>query len=154
MTTSKFNYQLYPLGETEKYRPMIKTRIGYNGALSGFQAIVDSGSDWTISFVEIGEALGINFDSDLLKEEMESRGLKFKDKVEGITGNCEVYTVPANLAFNDKEATIVVRWLRTKFDPKKDFPLILGQDSIFSFYDIHFSRRQKKFFLNSEVLSK
>ena len=154
MTTSEFSYQLYPLGETEKYRPMIKTGIRYNDALSGFQAIVDSGSDWTISFVEIGEALGINFDSDLLKEDMESKGLKFKDKVEGVTGKCEVYTVPVNLVFNDKEATIVVRWLRTKFDSQKDFPIILGQDSIFTFYDIHFSRRQKKFFLNNELLSK
>ena len=53
MTTSEFNYQLYPLGETEKYRPMIKTRIGYNGALSGFQAIVDSGSDWTILNIQL-----------------------------------------------------------------------------------------------------
>lgn len=154
MTASEYNYQLYPPGETEKYRPIVQARVGYNGTLTGFHAIVDSGSDWTISFAEIGEALGINFNSKQLEKELESKGVKFKDKIEGITGSCEVYTVPANLVFNDKEATVVIRWLRAKFDPTRDFPLILGQDSVFSFYDIHFSRRQRMFSLNTEILSK
>lgn len=154
MATSRYTYQLFPPGETEKYRPMIKAKVCYNAQPLGFHAIIDSGSDWTISFVEIGEALGINFDSALLKEEVESKGLKFEDYVEGVSGSCGVYTVPANLAFNGKEETVVIRWLKAKFNPAKDFPLILGQDSIFSFYDIHFSRRQKKFFLNTEIISK
>ena len=154
MTSLSFDYQLYPPGETEKYRPMIRVELAHNESTAGFQALIDSGSDWTISFVEIGQTLGIDFTSQELKSDVEKAGIKFNDKIEGLTGLCEVYTTPVILVFGDNEEQIIVRWLKKKLDPGRDFPVILGQDSVFSLYDVHFSRRQKKFFLNTEILSK
>ena len=154
MTVFSFDYQLYPPGETEKYRPMIKVGLCYKESTAGFQALVDSGSDTTISFVEVGNALGIDFSDTRLASEIEGMGMKFLDRVEGLTGGCEAYTAPAKVVFNGREETVVIKWLKQRLDPRNDFPIILGQDSIFSLYDIHFSRRQKKFFLNTEILSK
>ncbi len=149
MSILPFKYLPYP---GDRLRPIIKATLEYGKTQIDFYSLVDSGSDVTISYEELGRGMGINFDDQELKKQVDKKGLKFDDKITGLTGSCPVYTVPIKLIFNNKETEIVVLWLRTRLDTKADFPLVLGQDSIFQIFDIYFSKRRHKFILTDEIL--
>ena len=81
-------------------------------------------------------------------------GLEFESNFFGLGKEpIKVYTYPISIFMHDREEKIVVRWIKHDMDSRTDFPVVLGQDSIFMYFDIHFSRRQKKFFLNKDILN-
>ncbi len=153
---SGFKYVRFPPnGKDPKFRPMIKISMTEKSVLP-LDALVDSGSDITLSYEEIGRGLGIDFDNPACKKKVEEEhALPFNDQVFGLNNEpIEVFIHPISMNIHGKQDVFVIRWIRAKMDAENtDFPVILGQDSIFSLFDIHFSKRQNKFFLNEKILS-
>ena len=152
---ASFNYVRFPPASKEpKLRPMLKVYFkSHINTLPAFDALVDSGSDITLSYEEIGRKLGIDFDDEGFRKKTELQtGLPFNDKVSGLAPKpVDVFVVPVELSINGKTMKVCVRWIKENFNSETDFPIMLGQDSVFWLFDIHFSKRQHKFFLSEEV---
>ena len=161
--TFSFLYQWFPKSITSKgrtiikdgqtLRPLLATTLIKDGVSLPFEAIVDSGSDKTISFEEIGIALGTNFLNEKFRVETEIKtGMPFEDEIFGLGKEpIRAFITLMDIEVTGHKQTVRMYWIREKFDPHSDFALVLGQDSIFSMFDIHFSKRQYKFFLNDQV---
>lgn len=149
MAIFPFKYITYP---GDKLRPIVKVFIKYRNTEAGFHSLIDSGSDITLSYAELGMALGINFDDPKLKSLVEEKGIPFEDEISGLTGACKVYNVPTTISFGGKEIEVIVRWIRQPLNTKTDFPIVLGQDSIFELFNIYFSKRNHKFILTDEEI--
>ncbi len=129
--------------------------LTYGKTIQDFDALVDSGSDVTLSYAAFGRILGMPFEDKTFREKSETlTGLPFEHKIEGIgKDSVPVYVAPATLTINGKEILASIHWIREKFNPENDFAVVLGQDTIFSLFDVHFSKRQHKFFINDEVFA-
>ncbi len=157
MTLYPFKYIKFPpFGREPKFRPMIRIRfLNTKASLPDFDALIDSGSDITLSYESFGRQLGIDFDDPKVRRKSEQQsGWPFEDQISGLAeAPIPVYVVPVHMLINGQESLISMRWLRMPFNPETDLPVILGQDSAFSLFDIHFSRRQMKFFFNDKVFT-
>ena len=90
-----FPYQWFPKSDVSKnrtvikdnqtLRPLLTATLVNNGSSLPFDALVDSGSDKTISFAEIGVSLGINFSDEKFKAETQTKtGMPFEDEIFGL----------------------------------------------------------------------
>ena len=160
-----FPYQWFPRGDVSTGRSVVKdnktlrpmvTATLINGTASlPFDALVDSGSDKTISFAEIGASLGIDFNDETFRKETETKtGMLFESEIFGLGKDpLKVFVTLIDIELLGHKQTVRMYWIKEKFAAGVDFALILGQDSIFSAFDIHFSKRQHKFFLNDKVFT-
>lgn len=153
--TDSFKYQKFPSGKPEAaFRPMIKVSFAINNQpiQPAFDALIDSGSDKTISYEMFAYFLGIAFSNKKLKENVDSLGWEFNSEIEGLGPEpIKVYKTPVDMIINGKIIkNVQMHWLRLPFKAATDFPVMLGQDTIFEAFDIHFSKRQFKFFLNED----
>lgn len=139
-----------------RLRPIIRVTLKYGDTVQDFDALVDSGSDVTLSYVTLGVPMGLklNYD-DTAKKKIETlTGLPFDHTINGLGKEpVKVCVVPAKLVIYGKEITASIHWIKEDFNSATDFSIVLGQDTIFSLFDIHFSKRQHKFFLNEKVLT-
>ncbi|MBI2574436.1 hypothetical protein HYV82_00960 [Candidatus Woesearchaeota archaeon] len=128
-----FDYIPYPPYHPDpRFRPMVKVSFIKDNRKFPTDALVDSGSDITLSFVEIGESLGINFKSPNTKKNVELMGFEFESEFFGLGKDpIKVYTCPISILMHDRKEIIVVRWICHKMDSNTDFPVVLGQDSLF-----------------------
>ncbi len=154
----KFPYILYPPFNPEaRYRPMLRVSILINNEVKqpDWDALVDSGSDKTISYAEFGKSMGVNFEDKALRQEVDRLGWNFDWHIEGIgKGQIPVCITPADIQINGKLIKKVqMHWIKHSFTDGSDFPVMLGQDTVFQAFDIHFSKRQRIFFLNDEVFT-
>ncbi len=154
----RFEYKTFPEGNTErKKRPILRLTLRYGKESLTADGIVDSGSDKTISHEVFARDIGIVFESKKLREESEIKtGIPFDHEIIGLNNQpIPVYVVPVELEIAGKKLDVPVHWIKKEqpFTPKIDFPFILGQDSIFELFDVHFSERQRAFFLNDDVFS-
>lgn len=152
---SEFPYILYPPFNPEaRYRPMLRVSVSINDQVKqpDWDALVDSGSDKTISYAEFGTRMGIDFKDKDLVNQVDALGWTFDWHVEGIgKEKIPVFITPVDLIINGKLIKdIQMHWIKQSFTGGADFPIMLGQDSVFQAFDIHFSKRQRKFFLNDE----
>ena len=149
-----FEYKTFPKGNTErKKRPVMQVTLKAKENITT-DAILDSDSDKTSSHELFVRDIGIIFEDAKFRKETELKtGLPFEDYVIGLNNQpIPVYIVPVQLEIANKKITVSVYWIKQNqpFQPEKDFPVILGQDSVFEIFDVHFSERQRKFFLNEE----
>lgn len=152
-----FSYQPFPLASPDRLRPMIRVTLQVGSTVQDFDALVDSGSDVTLSHVDIGVPMGITFEcgANEKKRIEQLTGLPFEYKISGIGSEpVNVYVVQAIVLINGKRIEANIHWIKGNFNPGGDFPIVLGQDTIFSLFDINFSKRQHKFFLSEEVVNK
>lgn len=163
---SRFKYQWFPKGDATKsngagrtvlkdnktLRPIITAILIKGETKLPMDALVDSGSDKTVSFAQFGALMGIDFYDEKFRQEMESKtGLAFEQDIFGL-GKVPIaaFLTLMDIEVNGKRQTVKMYWIREKFDQNTDFAIILGQDSIFYTFDVHFSKRQDAFFLNEE----
>lgn len=90
-----FPYQWFPksdvsagravIKDNKTLRPMLTATLINGKAALPFDALVDSGSDKTISFAEIGASLGIDFNDETFRKETEIKtGMLFEDEIFGL----------------------------------------------------------------------
>ncbi len=99
--------------------------------------------------------MGIDFYNEEFRKEMQTEtGMEFEQDIFGL-GKVPIPTFLTlmEIEINGKRQTVKMYWIREKFNQDTDFALILGQDSIFYLFDVHFSKRQHKFFLNDQVFT-
>lgn len=159
---SSFPYQWFPRGDVSAGRQVVKDNKTLRPLLTAtlirgethlpIDALVDSGSDKTISFAQFGTLMGIDFYNDDFRKDMQTKtGMEFEQEIFGL-GKVPIpaFLTLIELEVNGKRQMIKMYWIREAFNQDTDFALILGQDSIFFSFDIHFSKRQHKFFLNDQ----
>ena len=162
MPPVRFEYQWFPKGDatskgtlfkdTKTLRPLFTATLINGEARLPIEGLVDSGSDKTLSFAQFGTLMGIDFYNENFRKEMQTKtGLEFDQEIFGL-GKVPIpaFLTLMDIEANGKRQTVRMYWIREVFDQDTDFALILGQDSIFSMFDIHFSTRQLKFFVNDE----
>ncbi len=99
--------------------------------------------------------MGIDFYNEDFRRDMQTKtGMEFEQDIFGL-GKVPIpaFLTLIDLEINSKRQTVKIYWIREVFNQDTDFALILGQDSIFYLFDIHFSKRQRKFFLNDQVFT-
>jgi len=126
-------------GKEKVLRPMVLASI--NKKIPSYPALIDSGSDKTISYLEpFGESWGISIDN-------------FEGEPEEISPLSSIPLL-ARIAYFDVFigdiycVNLPVHFLIKKFDEKKDnYPIILGRNIFFKEFDILFRERENKVYL-------
>ena len=162
---SSFPYQWFPRGDisagrtvikdSKILRPLLTATLIRGGTNLPIDALVDSGSDKTISFAQFGTLMGIDFYNEDFRKDMQTKtGMEFEQDIFGL-GKVPIpaFLTLIEIEVNGKRQMIKMYWIREAFKQDTDFALILGQDSVFYLFDIHFSKRQHKFFLNDQVFT-
>ena len=141
------HYQEYPVSrktrstETTSLRPVID--IGIPGKTK-VKAIIDSGADRSISFVEVGTNIfGIDFSKDPLFPHTVS-GLHScsKNDCEFHPGNLKQYERSIEFYVDKFPVILNIIWINRRMNPERDFPILLGRD-FFNFFDILFKQAQE-----------
>jgi len=98
-------------------------------------ALIDSGSDKTISYIEpFGKVLGINVE-DFEGEPQELRGL---------TGSGAAWPKHMDMWIGKHRLNIPIFWLTKPYNIKQDYQMILGRKIIFDNFDVVFRQKEKK----------
>ena len=124
--------EIFISGKLEKVlRPL--ALVGLTSKNIKFDALIDSGSDRTISFLDpFGYELGIG--DDLSGE---------PDEIGGLSGSEPAWPIHIDLFVGNRRLNVPVHWLTRKFDVQKDYPVILGRKIIFDYFDVVFRQKEK-----------
>ena len=143
-------YTPFPPEQNKVFRPLIWTKFtSLKRESPHYESLLDSGSDKTISYQEIGEYLGINFSDPKTRVFVESCGYQFEEELEGLTGKAKAYNHPIKIKIDGIiEEEVWVKWFKVPLQPGRDFPIILGQDWIFFNFTICFNKYDREFTLN------
>jgi hypothetical protein len=133
----EFEYMEFPLNTGRKVsRPVARLTFEHEGNRRPFYCLIDSGADESASFVEIGEALGIDFKDCP------------KSFVTGLGGeDILVYKRVIVVEAAGRRVPIDVSWQERKLDPNRDFPFVIGRLSFFDSFDVEFRQHEKKFYI-------
>jgi hypothetical protein len=111
--------------------PTVPVSTKYEGQLVDVDTLIDSGSDYNISFKIIGEAFfGIRFPRKTTAE------------IIGIDKKVRGWRIPVEIDFCDEKFTIDVIWLNRVPNPEKNILMILGRNPLFDKFDIEFKRNK------------
>ena len=113
-------------------RPM--ALVGVKKQNFKMNALIDTGSDRTISFLDpFGYQLGVG--DDLEGEPEELRGL---------TGTEKAFPKHVDIWIGQHRLSVPIFWLTRKFKIAEDYEMILGRKIIFDNFDVIFKQREKE----------
>lgn len=120
-------------GKIEKvFRPL--ALVGVKQENFKMSALIDTGSDRTISFMDpFGYQLG--FGDDLEGE---------PDELRGLSGTEPAWPKHGDIWIGEYRFNIPIFWLTRKFKIEEDYEMVLGRKIIFDNFDIVFRQKEKK----------
>ncbi|MBW2984689.1 hypothetical protein KY361_06225 [Candidatus Woesearchaeota archaeon] len=112
---------------------MITVKVGKSKI--GLSALIDTGSDKTISFMKpFGNWLGI--DTDDFEGE--------PDELNGLFSSGPAWPKHTDLWIGDYRFNVPIFWLTKPFDIESDYQMVIGRKVIFDNFDIVFRQKEKK----------
>lgn len=113
-------------------RPM--ALVGVKRQNFKMSALIDSGSDRTISFLKpFGYQLGVG--DDLEGE---------PDELRGLSGTEKAFPTHVDIWIGDHRLHVPIFWITRPFKITEDYEMILGRKIIFDNFDVVFRQREKK----------
>ena len=131
-----FPYKLHDIvisGKLERVlRPM--ALVGVKKENFKMNALIDSGSDRTISFLDpFGYQLGVG-------DELEGE----PDELRGLTGTEKAFPKHVDIWIGEHRLNIPIFWITRPFKINEDYEMILGRNIIFDNFDVLFRQKEKK----------
>ena len=131
-----FPYKLHDIvisGKLERVlRPM--ALVGVKKENFKMNALIDSGSDRTISFLDpFGYQLGVG-------DELEGQ----PDELRGLTGTEKAFPKHVDIWIGEHRLNIPIFWITRPFKINEDYEMILGRKIIFDNFDVVFKQKEKK----------
>ncbi|HLF53841.1 MAG TPA: hypothetical protein VI544_01555 [Candidatus Nanoarchaeia archaeon] len=131
-----FPYKLHDIvisGKLERVlRPM--ALVGVKKENFKMNALIDSGSDRTISFLDpFGYQLGVG-------DELEGE----PDELRGLTGTEKAFPKHVDIWIGEHRLNIPIFWITRPFKINEDYEMILGRKIIFDNFDVLFRQKEKK----------
>src|SRR3989344_9390423 len=125
--------EIFISGKLEKVlRPL--ALVGLTSKNIKFDALIDSGSDRTISFLDpFGYELGIG-------DELEGE----PDELRGLTGTEKAFPKHVDIWIGEHRLNIPIFWITRPFKINEDYEMILGRKIIFDNFDVLFRQKEKK----------
>ena len=97
-------------------------------------ALIDTGSDRTISFLEpFGYQLGVG-------DEIEGE----PDQIRGLSGTEKAFPTHIGIWIGKHRLNVPIFWLTRPFKINEDYEMILGRKIIFDNFDVVFSQKEKR----------
>ncbi|MBI1935878.1 hypothetical protein HYS31_05545 [Candidatus Woesearchaeota archaeon] len=113
-------------------RPM--ALVGVKRQNFKMNALIDSGSDRTVSFLEpFGYQLGVG-------DEIEGE----PDELRGLSGTEKAFPKHIDLWIGDHRLNVPIFWIARPFKINEDYEMILGRKIIFDNFDVIFKQNEKK----------
>jgi len=115
------------------YRPLALINVKF--PYFSMNALIDSGSDKTISYMEpFGKMLGVNI------EDFEGE----PEELNGLTGSGKAWPKHMPIWIGPHRLNIPIFWMTKPYNIRTDYQMILGRKILFNNFDIIFREREKK----------
>ena len=125
ITTSK--------GKEKIWRPL--ALVGLTRKDFRFDALIDTGSDKTISWLQLAQKLGL---AEKFDEGEPTEMLK------GLSGEVPAWYNHASIWIGEHRLNVPMYWITQEYTMDKGYQIILGGKIIFDYFDVVFRKSEKK----------
>jgi len=131
-----FPYKLHDIVVSRKLERVLRPMalVGVKKQNFKMNALIDSGSDRTISFLNpFGYQLGV---ADDLEGE--------PDELRGLSGTEKAFPKHVDIWIGEHRLNVPIFWVVRPFKVNEDYEMILGRKIIFDNFDVIFRQKEKK----------